>query len=288
MPRKPPPLDQEKYEQDEDGMPREIVGSWAREKYERVKRYTKISGGVRKNWYKGGTAGASYIELYCGPGRVRVEDSKEVMHGSPLVAWTESVADNSPFTQVHVADSDARIVDAVERRLKTAIAPVQIEIGPAVETVDRVIKKLNPYGLHFVFLDPYNLAALPFEIVRKLALLKRIDILIHVSVQDLNRNLRRYIQQKNSPLDTFAPGWRNGLDTARSDQYVRGKFMEHWRSLIKDEKMKTAEVAELVTGEMQQPLYWLAFAARHDRALEFWEKIRYLDADPQESLFTTT
>jgi hypothetical protein len=38
-----------------------------------------------------------------------------------------------------------------------------------------------------------------------------------------------------------------------------------------------------VTAENNQPLYWLAFAARHPKALEFWEKIRDLERDPQQS-----
>jgi hypothetical protein len=45
--------------------------------------------------------------------------------------------------------------------------------------------------------------------------------------------------------------------------------------------METAEVHELVTGEKCQPLYWLAFVARHRRAHEFWQKIRDLEPDPQ-------
>ena len=38
--------------------------------------------------------------------------------------------------------------------------------------------------------------------------------------------------------------------------------------------MATTETAELVIGSRNQRLYLLAFAARHARALEFWEKIR--------------
>ena len=284
MPRSPAPLDPEKYEQDEDGMLREIVGPWAREKHERVKRYSKISGAVRKKWYKRGRAGATYIELYCGTGRVRIDDTGEVAYGSPLVAWHESVADCSAFTQIHIADADQRLVHAAEHRLKATRAPVYVEVGTAAQTVDRVIAKLNKYALHFVFLDPYNLGSLPFEVIRKLATLERMDILIHVSVQDLNRNLRRYLGKKDSPLERFAPDWQVGLDVRRPDQYLRWKFMEHWRSLIKGEGMRTTEVAELVTAERKQPLYWLAFAARHDRALEFWEKIRNIEEMSQPSL----
>jgi three-Cys-motif partner protein len=284
MARRPAPLNPKKYEQDEDGLPREIVGPWALEKYGRVKRYVAISGAVRKNWYKRGNAGASYIELFCGPGRVRMEETPDVREGSPLAAWHESVSVGTPFTQVHAADADIRLVQAAESRLKNAGAPVQVEIGPAYQTVDRVISKLNRYALHFAFLDPYSLRALPFEVIKKLAALERMDILIHISVQDLNRNLRKYLSQKDSTLDRFAPGWRVGLDTNRPDRYVRWKVFEHWRSLIKREGMSTAEVAELVTGSKKQPLYWLAFAARHALALEFWEKIRNLEPRPQANL----
>ncbi|MEX2015166.1 MAG: three-Cys-motif partner protein TcmP, partial [Candidatus Hydrogenedentales bacterium] len=129
---------------------RAVVGEWALQKYARVKRYVEIYGGVRQNWYRRGNAGCTYTELYCGPGRVRIEETGEVTHGSPLVAWHESVAVGSPFTQVHVADSDARLVNAAVSRLTNANAPAQVEVGSAAQTVDRVMRKLNPYALHFV------------------------------------------------------------------------------------------------------------------------------------------
>ena len=57
-------------------------------------------------------------------------------------------------------------------RLRKVDAPVFAEPGPATETVDRVLSKLDPYALHFAFLDPYNLGGLPFDIIRKLARLR--------------------------------------------------------------------------------------------------------------------
>jgi hypothetical protein len=63
-------------------------------------------------------------------------------------------------------------------------------------------------------------------------------------------------------------------DLDRAQLEIRGKIFEHWRMLLKGIGMDTAEAAELVSGSRNQPLYWLAFAARHSRALEFWEKIQ--------------
>lgn len=283
----PKGLDRKYYEIDaSDGLPRELVGSWAKHKYALLRRYVDISGiGVRRRWLKRGDAGATYIDLFSGPGRVRVRDTPEVLDGSPMVAWRQAVASKAVFTEMHVADASPDLVAAADRRLRTEGALVQALSGVAAETIDLILPRLNPYALHFAFLDPYSLGVLPFEVVRKLASLDRMDILIHVSSQDISRNLRRYIAAQDSPLDSFAPGWRAHVgDVARPDHYVRSRILEHWRNLLRTVGMSTAEVAELVTADGNQPLYWLAFVARHPRAIEFWEKIRSVEPDPQGRL----
>jgi three-Cys-motif partner protein len=277
---------QERYESDEDGYLREIVGPWAKDKHTRLAHYVGISRAVRKRFVGSGKAGATFIDLYAGPGRARIRDETEVIDGSSLVAWREAVDGGAPFTQVHVADADPLCREAVEARLRSANAPVFAETGPATETIDRVIERLNRYALHFAFLDPYNLEDLPFDIIRKLARFERMDILIHVSIQDLQRNLRRYAASKNSALDAFAPGWRAQVDAPHTgtDRLVRAKFLEHWRKLLKAEGMTTTETAVLVAGRRNQPLYLLAFAARHGQALEFWEKVRDVAGEQQLKL----
>jgi len=272
-----------KYEPDEDGYVREVVGPWVQDKHNRLARYIGISRSVRAKFCGVGNAGATFIDLYSGPGRLRIRTETQAIHGSPLVAWHEAVDRGAPFTEVHVADADAQMSDAVSARLSKARAPVFAETGPADQTVDRVIAKLNPFALHFAFLDPYNLGALPFEVICKLAKLKRIDILIHISIQDLQRNLQRYIDKQNSPLDVFAPGWRAHVDVSRSHELIRAKYLEYWRSLLKAIGMATTETAVLVTGSKNQRLYLLAFAGRHARALEFWDKI-VSAGDKQQSL----
>jgi three-Cys-motif partner protein len=282
----PKGLDPEDYEIDEsDGLPRQIVGEWVLHKHALLRRYVDISGvGVRKKWLANGKAGATFTDLLAGPGRVRTRETHQVLDGSAVVAWRQSVESKAPFTEMFVADARPALCDAAAKRLRAIGAPVHAETGPASATVDRVLPLLDPLALHFAFLDPFNLAALPFDVIRKLATLKRMDILIHVSAQDINRNLRRYVKNQSSPLDVFAPGWRDHVDTGRPDFYVRARIVEHWRGLLKAAGMDTAEAAELVSGPNNQPLYWLAFAARHPRALEFWEKIRALEPDPQQGL----
>lgn len=277
-------LDPERYEPDEDGFPREIVGPWVREKHARLERYVGISSAVRKKFIGPGNAGATFIDLFCGPGRARIKDETQVIHGSPIAAWEEAIKWKSAFTQIHIADAEEFLLEAAETRLRRIDAPVQSELGLASETVSRIIRKLSQYGLHFAFLDPYKLGALPFGIIRKLATIERMDILVHISGQDLQRNLDRYIAQEDSPLDKFAPGWRTYVDAKRPQPVVRAEILKHWRRLLSAEGMTTAETFEKVKGSNNQPLYWLAFAARHPLALEFWDKIRDVSPGGQLSL----
>ncbi|MDR0577610.1 MAG: hypothetical protein LBI87_08790, partial [Candidatus Accumulibacter sp.] len=64
-------------------------------------------------------------------------------------------------------------------------APVVEINGAAVDAVKQVLARLNAHGLHFAFLDPFDLAALNFDIIVALSTLKRIDMLVHISQMDL-------------------------------------------------------------------------------------------------------
>jgi three-Cys-motif partner protein len=135
-----------------------------------------------------------------------------------------------------------------------------------------VIYALNPAGLHFAFLDPYNLESLPFSIIQKLAKLNRMDMLIHVSIFDLQRNLRRYLSD-GKILDSFMPGWRNAVDMNRGDQAVRTDLLRHWLGLIKGLGTTPADGIELVSATGGQRLNWLVFVSAHPLGRKLWDDI---------------
>ncbi len=99
-------------------------------------------------------------------------------------------------------------------------------------------------------------------------------MLVHVSVQDLQRNLRRNIEREDSALDRFAPGWRQHVDVGARDDVIRAAIFDHWVGLIRGLDMQPSQGIELVSGEGNQRLYWLVLVARHKRAGELWDKIR--------------
>ena len=258
---------------DDDGLPLDEVGPWAKEKHERLRKYTNITRATRRKWVQG-SGGATYIDLYCGAGRAIIRGTQKKIDGSPLVAFKSARDGGVPFSEIHIADSSEESCRAAERRLVHAGGVAKIEIGNADATVLRVARKLNPYGLHFAFLDPYKLEALPFAVIESLAKFKHIDLLIHISVQDLQRNLDTYSISKDGPLDHFAPGWRNSVSLRQSKSATRAAYIAYWAAEM--EKLGFAPAHyELVSGPTKnQRLYWLVMVSHHKLAQEFWDKIR--------------
>jgi three-Cys-motif partner protein len=184
---------------DDDGLPLDEVGVWAKEKHERLHKYVDISRGPRRKWIQG-PGGATFIDLYCGTGRAIIRETNEIIDGSPLVAFKSARDGGVPFSETHIADASEEKCRAAEQRIIKAGGSAKMEFGNAEETVVRIASKLNPYGLHLAFLDPYNLEALPFSVIEALAKFKYIDTLIHVSVHDLQRNLDAYSKNEDGPL----------------------------------------------------------------------------------------
>jgi len=265
----------------DDGLPVTKVGPWTREKHERLVKYVDITRGVRRKFEKVET---TYIELFCGPGRSIIEDNKEIIDGSPILAARTAKESYVPYTKIHIADFEPSYVEAVSIRLRDITRDVHAYIGSAEQTVDNIIPHLDPRGLHFAFLDPYKLDPLPFSVIEKFAAFRRMDRLIHVSVHDFQRNLRRYMRADNGPLDRFAPGWQRAVDFKSPDKAIRAAIFQHWLGLIRSLDMAASEGIELVSGSKNQPLYWLVLVARHDRAHEFWDKIRNVSDQGRLSL----
>jgi three-Cys-motif partner protein len=266
---------------EDDGLPLDEVGAWAKDKHDRLRKYIDISRAARRKFVQG-SGGATYIDLYCGTGRAVVRDSGEIIDGSPLVAFRCAQEGGVPFSQFYVADAAQEKCDACVRRIANAGGHALAAAGPAEVTATRIVSQLNRYGLHFAFLDPYNLDDLPFSVIEAFSGLKRIDLLIHVSAQDLQRNLDAYSMSANGPLDRFAPGWRTAVDLKQSQRATRAAYIEYWISKMTALGLPPARHAELVSGTTKnQRLYWLVFVSRSDFAKSLWDKIRNVSGQGQ-------
>jgi three-Cys-motif partner protein len=257
----------EQYCSGEDGLVVERVGPWAEQKHKILADYVYAAGGARTKFLHNGSA---YIDVFCGPGRSLIRTTGEYIDGSPVVAYSSGQASPCPFTSIEISDANQKLLDAAERRLHRLRAPVRVAKGPAQQALTEIVDRLNPDGLHFAFLDPHNLGTLSFFLFEQLARLKYVDVIVHVSLADLQRNATLYSAED---YDQFAPGWRSKIGTNMNNQALRRALLKYWTEQIEVLGLPRAEHCELFTGPKGQRLYWLIFLARRRLARKLWKAI---------------
>jgi three-Cys-motif partner protein len=269
-----------------DALPISEVGGWIEDKHLRLKHYVAISAFVRAKFTAPGKAGATYIDLYCGPGRSRRRDTGEIVDGSALVAAVAAEDSHHPFSHLYIADMNAESVKATGERLQARgiSSGLTALSGNAHETAYEVAALLPHYAFHLIFLDPFSLGALPLTVIKAFAHFPHADILMHVSAMDLQRNLEQAIDSAEiHQFDIFAPGWREWADPNQPPHNTRRAILSYWANLVRSMGFLVFEDQfTLIRGPRNQPLYWLALATKHERGAEFWDKIRNIS--PQTTL----
>jgi three-Cys-motif partner protein len=260
------------------GLPILEIGAWSREKHDLLRRYVGISSATRRKWKE-----RAFIDLFCGPGRVRVRDTSQETDGGAMVAWRQAVATKSSFTRMIVGDVDTDAADACGKRLEALAAPVTVLHGSAESTVETVMRTVPPRGLHLAYLDPFNLGQLPFQVIERLAKFKNVDILVHFSVMDLQREIDLDFVRDSSRFEIFAPGWRDHVDVSKlTQQRAREEFIQYWLGLVQKLGFSCSREKPLLTNSRNGPLYRMMFLMRHPLADKFWQEIARPD---QTSLF---
>jgi three-Cys-motif partner protein len=270
-------LDPERYVVGDDGLIVEKVGPWAKDKLEIVGDYIQISGATRRKYRENRPA---FIDVFCGPGRSLVRSTGDYIDGSPVTAFKQGKQSAERFATIEISDLEPELLAAATTRLKKLRAPVRATAGPAVEAIANIVSSLNHYGLHFALLDPHNLGALSFSIIEQLAKLRHVDILVHVSVSDLQRNADLYSSEVHRQFDEFAPEWRKHVSPDANLQSFRASMIEYWSDLVERLGLPRAKHTELIKGTSNQRLYWLMLLSRHPRAHQFWDKITSTAREP--------
>lgn len=255
----------------DDGLIADEVGVWAKEKHTYLKRYLDISRSTRKKFIGDRKGGAVYFDVFCGTGRSRIRGTEEWIDGGAVAAWKTSREGGAPFSDIYISDLDDARLNACATRLSRLGAPVHPIHASAADAAEKMVSAVSGYALHFAFVDPYNLEALDFRVIQAMSRLKRIDLLIHLSAMDMQRNLAINLAAADSAFDAFAPGWRDNVNTTGSQLEVRRRVVEYWRELVANLGVWPSTDQRLITGEKNQPLYWLLLAARHELAHKFWE-----------------
>jgi three-Cys-motif partner protein len=123
-----------------------------------------VTGATRRKYLHNSPA---FIDVFSGPGRSLIRTTKEYIDGSPVTAFKQSAKSIAAFASIEISDAEPGLLAAATARLQRLSASVRPTPGPAVAAIKKIVAGLNPYGLHFAFLDPHNLGSLSFSIIQQ-------------------------------------------------------------------------------------------------------------------------
>lgn len=253
----------------EDAAPVQCVGQWAADKHWYLKQYIEATHAVRSKYLPpNGSGGAAFIDLFAGPGMVRVRETAELRDGSPMLALAHTAA---PFTRVVLCDLDAENTAALRARTASDANRVSIVEGDCNGKIDDLLREVPAYGLNISLIDPFALQALKFETVRRLAALARMDLVIHFPTADIKRNLG---QNENTArwLDEAlgTNEWRTKVGSSTDVAVLIDLFKKQLATLgYKSQNVRS----EPIKNSQNLPLYYLVYASKSDRGDKIWQSI---------------
>ena len=287
---------------EEDGLIARDSGEWVKEKLFYVKRYIDaFEVAMRgKKWRK-----RIFIDLFSGPGKCIVRDTNECILGSPLLALQTQY----PFTDYYFVDMNAQNIESLKTRSKASKVPgdcTNFFVGDANQHVNEIVSDIERFDKKFVqgllpclnlaFLDPEGLE-LEWKTVETLAIMKRMDLIIHYSQNGLTRNLDRYYaSQEETVIDRFfgERSWREiykkvsekremiGIHRALID-YYKSKLSDLGYAVIKDSEEIIREPL-IRNTKRNAPLYRLIFASKHHLGNKIWNEVTKKDVHGQGRL----
>ncbi len=254
----------------DDGLIVRPSGPWIQKKYHFLSRYFAIfTKGMKNKWNP-----LTYIDLFAGPGRCLIEESGEEIDGSPLLALERD------FSRYIFIEQNSECLDALKQRSRRKQKFSQIEFIAGDCNV--VIDQVQPAGLTVAFSDPTGLD-LHFDTLRALTDGENVDLIANIQHgMDGKRNLKSYVrQQGQSKLDRFLG--------ERADRKKLSDWPDVWaryRERIETLGYSIADASNIsVTNQQGVPMYFICFASKHPKGLEFWKKISRIDEQGQRELF---
>ena len=249
-----------------DGLRALSVGFWSADKTDRIRRYVHACWAARSRFPH-----RTYIDLFCGPGRVYERFGEDWQDGSAVSAFSQSMQEGGAFTKFIIGDIDPVNLDACAARIsKHGGQPIAL-LGPAQDTVVRALEQANGGGLNLAVLDPFNLNLLDFSVINTLARLKHIDIIVHFSLMDLRRNLITQYRDGGGSFDLVAPGWRIHVPAEQlTKREAPAAFENYWIRLVEQTGLRAAVNRPVFKNGKRAELYRLMLLSRHDLAHKIW------------------
>lgn len=266
-----------------DGMVARPSHAYAEEKLYFVGRYQDIfATGMSRKW-----SGRVYYDLLAGPGRGIVKGAGTEFRGSPVLSLA------APFTRRIFVEADPVLADALRRRIPAEAGTVIEGDCNASAVIDELRASCPSRTIGLAFVDNLGLDV-PLATLRRLTHGKAIDLMIVFQVQDLTRNILDVLEgwDDRARVDAFFGdvGWetvaRDAFTQGASSSEVASALLGYYQGCLSAiGYAHTAGGRRPMRNSRNATQYRLLLAGKHERAVDFFEKIQAIDPGGQRTLF---
>jgi three-Cys-motif partner protein len=247
----------------EDGHVVQCVGEWAEdEKHAYLRTYIEATREARRKFSRSG-----FLDLFAGPGSVRVRETGAVCDGSPLIALKHRAV---PFTRVVLCDLARVNVEALRYRTAQYGDRAVVVHGDANERIHDLVDLL-PEGLNLAVVDPFGIEPLHFDTLRVLGQIERMDLFVNFPTSDLRRNRGIYCDSNNEVIARALgmPDWRTRIGPGDIAIEAADLFVEALTTL----GYTGTRNRMLRVPDSGSELYRIIFASRSSVADTIWKNI---------------
>lgn len=264
----------------DDRLPVQGVGEWTPEKHDFLRRYIDATYAARRHFLPAGEkAGAAYIDLFAGPGRVRVVGRRESHDGSPLIALAHAKA---AFSRVVLCDLDPENIATLQARTAAHAQRTTIVEGDCNDHIAEVLAQVPPRGLNFAFVDPFAPSVLRWTTFARLASFERMDMLVNFPTGFIKRNFHTEAFRARIDAMLGDDAWRGDV-TAASDSHLLIERLRDRLTTLGYGRDKTRSLP--ITNSSNVVMFHLVLFSKHGLADKIWNSVAKTSATGQRGLF---
>ena len=248
-----------------DGLPVLVQGQWSQDKLYFLEYFSSLfNGGMKNKWQK-----RAFVDLFAGPGLCKDRNTESEFSGSPLRALECS----TPFTHLFFNDKNEEFVDALKKRQHKGHPEANVKyFSLDCDDAAQEITKLIPNdALTLAFIDPWDY--IQFDSIAHLARRNSMDLIVTFHTGAIKRNAHQEVAAVDALLDD--PDWRHDFYESQTDASNSGTadLIEKFQSRLKQRLgYSHFGVPMAIRNSNQVPIFYLLFASRHQRGLDFWAK----------------
>lgn len=232
----------------------------------------------------------NFINLFCGPGVMLDESTKQYYQGSPLVSLNLPY----PFTHYYFCDSESTYIKALQTRTQAHASKISFYLEDANEAVHTIVSDIHHRSsswktLNLAFMDQYAFE-LHWDTVESLSRAGKMDLLIFYPESAINRNIEIFSKVgQGTAMDSFfgSEKWRSILTQkpgVRPCELQRDLLDFYHDNLCSLGYRRSDPYEPPIKGHKNSILYRLLFASKHDLGEKFWKIATSKDYNGQLSL----